>query len=376
MPRSSESTNLQRSDLSADRLALAVAGHGHGSVHVLPATPVPDPIFDSLLEVGRRDRLTGAIAQLVAEGALPVTERQRNILTEGHLDWIRHVVQIERVLVDVGRCYSEAGIDVRVVKGAALAHLVYADPSWRVFSDIDLVVPSDQFDEAARLACTMLGGEQPVPEIRPGFDHKFGKEALIEIGRVELDIHRTFVTGPFGLTIDLDDLFRPGLSFHIGENRFSALDGASMFMHAAYNLALGDYPVRLCSLRDLMVVYERLNIDTSTIAATAVEWRSTAVVQRAAQLAVDLLGLDSSHGLANLGRLAVPRREAWLLRSYLTSARSYSRPLASVVVIPGLRNKMRYATSLFAPSDDYLRSRGWTERGHLRVAANGLLRRG
>lgn len=359
--------------VSAECVALAVAGYGFGSRLPLPVLPVSDDMFERMLSIAQHDRLLGAVAQVVSEGHFPVTDDQRQLLTDMHSGWLHHAITVERLLLRFGACLDRSHIDFRVLKGVALAHLLYADPSWRVFGDLDLLIPSDRFDEAVQLACTELGGVQSVPELRPGFDREFGKEALIRVGRIELDLHRTFVTGPFGLTIDLDCLFAGKTAFEVGGSQFAALENTALFLHVCYNLALGDDPVRTCSLRDLVIAYEGLDIDTDTIIEMAHAWQASAVVQRAAELTVGALEIDADHGLWKLAHIAVPKRESWLLRSYVTSARSYSRPLASLVVIGGLRARVRYARALLSPSDEYLSSRGWTERGHLRRARDRLL---
>jgi hypothetical protein len=359
----------------AQLLARAIAGHGLGSRLAMPTSPIPDPAFGHLLEIGHDDRLTGAIVQAVTTRVLPVTEHQLQMLTEQHAIWCQHALEVERILIQASTCFRDAGVQSRVLKGVALAHLAYDNPSWRVFGDLDVIVPSHQFDHAVELARNGLGGVQLVPELRPGFDHEFGKEALVRVGAIEFDIHRTFVSGPFGLTINLDDLFLTETLFEVGGGMFAALDPVSMFVHAAYNLALGDFPVRLCSLRDLLIIHQQLDVELADVAAVAQAWRATAVVQRAAQLAIELLNLGPGHQLEELARLEVPRRETWMLRSYLTPARSYSRPLASLAVIPGIRKRFRYARAIMAPSSDYLASRGWTESSHLRRAGDRLLRR-
>ena len=81
-------------------------------------------------------------------------------------------------------------------------------------------------------------------ELRPGFDREFGKDVLIRINGIELDIHRTFVTGPFGLTIPLEQLFASATPFAVGGRTLHALGGEEMFLQACYNAALGDRPVR------------------------------------------------------------------------------------------------------------------------------------
>jgi hypothetical protein len=357
-------------------VALAVTAHGFRSRYELPDQPVADKEFDELLLLAGHHRLIGAVAEVVTNGALRTTDTQRATLTDHHADWMRQALRVEQLLIRVGECFSRAGVDARVLKGVALAHLVYPDSAWRVFSDLDLLVPGDQLDDATRLAREELGGTQSIPELRPGFDRAFGKEALVRVDGVELDIHRTFVTGPFGLLIDLQELFEQSTPLHVGGGSFQALDANMMFLHACYNAALGDYPPRLGSLRDLLVLSEQVHIDSDRVISTAREWGATAVVQRAARMTVDALALQPGPALtalAPLAALTVDRRELRLLRSYLTPARGYRRPLASIAVIPGLRAKARYARALVAPSREYLRSRGLTERTYAGRALKRLL---
>ena len=293
-----------------------------------------------------------------------------------HTRWQAHALGLERLLLLVADRFGAAGIDFRVLKGVALAHVVYSDPSWRVGADLDLLIPSDRFDDAVGIGVNDLGGDQALPELRSGFDREFGKESLVCIGPYELDLHRTFVTGPFGLTIELDDLFQAGTPMSLGGRELLAFGPLHQLLHACYNTALGDYPVRLCSVRDLLLCRDRLEVDFDEFVATAERWHGTAVVRRAAELVIDIAGPDVAGGFVELAALTVPRREAWLLRSYLTPARSYSRPLASLAVIKGARARLRYASAVLAPSTTYLRSRGWTRRSHFGRAVRRLRRYG
>jgi len=352
-------------------VALTLAGTA-GEVVEIAAQPLDDGEFQDLLLLCESHRLLGALADAVETAWLPVTAAQHSSLAETYLVWLSHSVEVERLLVRVGECFERAGIPMRVLKGVALAHMVYPDPSSRVFADLDLLVPGSRFDEAAALARDELGGEQSVAELRPGFDREFGKDATLKVGRVELDLHRTFVTGPFGLTIPLEDLFAGASPLQVGGRTFMALDPTMMLLHACYNVALGDLPVRLCALRDLMLLYAAPGADIELMVSVAHAWRGTAVVQRAGELAVEELSLPRSHPLWRLAALPVPRRERWALRSYLSQARSYSRPLASLLVIRGVRARARYIRALVMPSSAYLASRGWTEASHLRRALDRL----
>ena len=114
------------------------------------------------------------------------------------------------------------------------------------------------------------------------------------------NLHRTFVTGPFGLTIGLDELFTSRTEINIGTRPLLALSAEHQFLHACYNVALGDYPVRLCSVRDLLLCLQHLDVDLDQIVAIAARWNGTAVVQRAAAAAIETVGAQVAAGFIEL----------------------------------------------------------------------------
>jgi hypothetical protein len=56
-----------------------------------------------------------------------------------------------RVLRDVLAAYEAAGIQVLVLKGAALSHLIYPEPGLRPMSDLDILVPNSELWRAQRV---------------------------------------------------------------------------------------------------------------------------------------------------------------------------------------------------------------------------------
>ena len=116
---------------------------------------------------------------------------------------MRSCVWLERWTLEVVQLFADAAIEVRLLKGPAVAHLDYPDPAWRAFGDIDVLVPSAQYDDAIR-ALLAVGGRRRSQEVRPGFDRRFGKGACVTLlNGVQVDVHRTLASGPFGLTVDL-----------------------------------------------------------------------------------------------------------------------------------------------------------------------------
>ena len=110
--------------------------------------------------------------------------------------------------------FDSEKLDFRVLKGSAVAHIDFPDPGLRSFGDVDMLVRAGDFGRAVGVLETM-GGRRRVPELRPGFDRRFGKGAVIKLpSDLEIDLHRTFVAGALGMTIDLDSLFKRKTPLH------------------------------------------------------------------------------------------------------------------------------------------------------------------
>jgi hypothetical protein len=152
------------------------------------------------------------------------------------------------------------------------------------------------------------------------------------------------------------------------------LDPLHQFVHVCVNAAVGDRPIRLQSLRDVAMVERWADPDPATVEQLARRWRCLAAVQLAIVETYATLGLEPSPLSTWAAAVQVPRVDRLLLRSYLTSARSYTRPLASVAVIPGLRPRLRYLRAVAWPQRSYLAARRWSRTGHVRRAL-GRLRR-
>ncbi|MCP4539161.1 MAG: nucleotidyltransferase family protein [Chloroflexi bacterium] len=75
----------------------------------------------------------------------------------------RHANQVRtRVLRDVLTAYDDAGIQVLIIKGAVLSHLVYPEPGLRPMGDLDILVPTSDLWRAQRLLAA-LGFDAPLP---------------------------------------------------------------------------------------------------------------------------------------------------------------------------------------------------------------------
>ena len=352
----------------------AIAAYGlAGSQHELPATPLADDCWQPLLAGARDERVSGLLATAVGDGHFPVTDAQYSQLAEWQNDEAAAALSLERMLLRVDALFRDAGIDYRVLKGPALAHTIYPDPAWRAFGDVDVIVPSDDFDAAVALL-ESVGARRRTPALRPGFDRRFGKGATILMPEgLELDLHRTFVSGPLGLTVKLEDVFAAETPFTLGGHTLHGLGRDERFVLACYHAAL-DRPARLSSLRDIAQFVLTAELDVRRAHEVAASWRATAVMARAVNMTWETLALADVTSLSAWAARHVPDPvESRMIDSYIGGDRSYARQaIAALRVIPGITAKVAYARALAFPKRDHLDGRHTGRIAHVRRGTGHL----
>ena len=246
----------------------------------------------------------------------------------------------------------------------------------RVFGDVDLLVPGRHFTRAATVLADALPGVRAMPELRPGFDDRFGKEVMLRVrGALEVDLHRTFVDGALGLTVDLDDLFAPPYRFPLGKYEMEALPMPQRLLHACYAAALGDWPPRLVSLRDVAEIVLRERPHLVDVLLMAKRWRCEVVVARAITTTWSELRIEPRPPIVEWAeRYAPSRGERLLLAAHEGPARAFTRHAAAVVVIPGVRDRAAYLHAIAFPQRSYLRARMMSTGDHVRRAARRIFR--
>jgi hypothetical protein len=360
-------------------LTEAVASYGlPGSMLELPAEPLGDADWHWLLADVAEQRLSGLLQSAMNEGTLAVTPVQRAATIDLHTEAMVHALLLERMLLGAVDVLALQDISVRVLKGTAVAHLDYSDASQRPFGDVDLLVESRRFDDAVS-ALVQAGFVPQFAEPRPGFTRRFGKGMTLNApDGYELDLHRTFVTGPFGLTVDLDKLWLEHEVFGLGGRVLQALTPEARVLHGCYHAMLTNWPPRLQPLRDVaeMLLFGRY--DDQRLRELARAWRCEAVLAAAVERAWQTFHIEDVTALSVWARRFTPDVEdARRLRMYQRPDASYAiQCLASVGALPRLREKAAFVRALALPSQEFLDDRrrhgysGWLSRGLRRGLAS------
>ena len=335
-----------------DELLASVASYGlPGAVRALPDAPLDTPDWRAFMRLVRHQRIVGHLVHALVEGAFPATPEQQEEAARLHATSMRAVLRLERLLIDTVELLARSGVHALALKGSALAHTAYPDPALRVFGDVDLLVASDAFDDAASTLAE-LGLKRRWPQLRAGFDRRFGKSAtLVHPDGYEIDLHRTFALGPFGLTVDLAGLFDTARSFEVGGRKLPMLGPEERFLHACYHAALGNVPPRFVPLRDVAQLLLATDLDHGRVLRLVDRWDGHAVLARAVALTWTAFGLADAVPLSVWAQEYAPSaRERRALGTYLQPQRSYSaKALASLRVIPGPAAKTAFLRALLLP---------------------------
>lgn len=333
-----------------------VAAYGLGPERPIDVSPTRWP---SLLEAMTRRNLTGLAVAALRTGTLKVTAEHAEELFERHRVAMVHALELERTLIVLGRRLEDAGVRLIVLKGPALAHTVYPDPSWRPFADLDLLVGANDWP----LAKELLGAadfRRRLPEPRPGFDRRFGKAAThVNPDGIEVDLHRTLVLGPVGLWIDPDEMASYSTGFDLGGRRFERFDDTGLLLHACLHATLGWSPPFPIPRRDIGQILSVGRIDWDRFDGWVDRWHLRAVVQASFDGASERSGVNVPERAGAYGGIEPGRSDARVLRAYTTDRR---RPAALAMstlrAIPGVRSKITYAGGLFLPTRAFVRARG------------------
>lgn len=323
----------------------ALAGRGLPGVRPLPAHP---PVAEVLAGASRH-KLVGVLAAAVADGDLPLDEHDRSLVAGAHEDAMREVLLLEEELLRAVEVLGAVDVDHRVLKGTALAHMVHDDPAERCFGDNDLLIGGADLDRAVA-ALVAAGAVRPVPALSPSFDRRFAKSVTLTwSGATELDLHRTLAPGPYGLLVDLDDLFRDPAELLLAGRVARTMPTRLHLLHAAIHVALGDVEPRLGNVRDVALLARRDADDVAAVVETANRWGCAAPVARGLRRTA-VLGHDRTPLEQWADRHVISDVDQRRLAAYDVRAGRYRRQARASWSVLGWRDRVAFTWALLRPS--------------------------
>ena len=333
------------------------------AAHGLGPTAGPPGWLDAMPWTWLRDtcrdrQILPFLVEALAEGARALQPGEADDLRQLLAEELAAAVILECELLDVARILDDEGVVFRVLKGVANAHLDYASPAQRLFGDLDLLVAAEHL-ELAKVALEARGYRRERPERHAGFDARYEKGlTLVSPGAIaELDLHRTLVSGPFGLCFDPACLFTPTEHFDLAGHRLPALGREERFVHACVSATISDPVPRLRPARDVVQLLLHPDLDADRAIAVAGRLGLGVVAARGVTQSVDglaLVGEVAEQPIVRWARTYVAsRREEARWAAYVGPRSSYvRRAWGSFVELPGVRSRAGYAVGMLRTGRD------------------------
>ena len=174
----------------------------------LPAALSAVPSFDELAIAGEQHGMEPLVLAHSARAGPAIPSDFRARLRARQTQHAHAAAVRTRVVADVASALAQATVPFLVLKGAALAHLVYGDARLRPMRDVDLLIRKG--DARRTLDVLIHCGFKPAGTVVPsGHHHLQGMSKTLEGATVTIELHHELmVRTPFVEPRGYDDLIR------------------------------------------------------------------------------------------------------------------------------------------------------------------------
>lgn len=244
-------------------LALCARAQGHPAQHEqLARLAHALPSWEGLAERAEAHGLIPLLStHLHAAGvAIPGGVRQQ---LQGYYMQHAHAARLrEQVLAQLLRLYRDAGIDVLLLKGAALAQLVYPQSLLRPMRDIDILVRAADAPRAQALLAEIgfTAPVSPTAGLEPGHHHLAAIKRAIDGFSISVEVHHGLnLNEPGRPPRAFEDLATAAQPLTIGGVPALTLGCEDTLWHIyrhAFCMPLGYEPLRLIWVADLVTLVE------------------------------------------------------------------------------------------------------------------------
>lgn len=332
-----------------------------------PASLPPDVSADQIADIVQHHRITGVALDALSSNAVTrgvhTSEFDKLVaeISTRHLRLLQQSLMAEADLIRVARCLNGAGIDHRVLKGLATAHLDYPDPALRVTSDADVLVSGDQLGAATIALNELIEWNETMPDRRVAHTERYEKARTLKLrSGGTLDLHRMIAPGYWGMRLNHAHLFEVGVGYRLANTQLTALTPEHRLVHAILHAGFPD-EVSLQSLRDVAILVEKLNGQVVQLLESP--WLRPVQASLAAGIVRVSASLDFESELEVWLAGAQPSRTERLARRTTDFDGSRSHWSGLLAIPPW--EWPRYGSALAFPSNEYLAWYGKRRRDQL-----------
>lgn len=341
--------------------------------------PVGSPVritedaASTLIARANFDRMQGFVVHALHDGAVEADDETCSNLVESWHRSLFAATIVEAFAVRTARQLDDADVRWRLTKGAALVHLDYPDQlACRLFGDVDLMIHADDWDTVLAVMAD-AGHTRPSPELRPGWDVRFGKGAtIVDEHEFEIDLHLRFAIGRFGVLARMDEVFDRRDTIELAGRTIPTLAASDRLLHACHHLVLGGFSEWRVA-RDVAQLVLVSQVDWEQTVETAERWNVAAVVASGITQAWDRLELDVDHAAHRWARARpIGRRDAKAIEVFSSNRPFRNQALTAVAALP-VTSIPTYLWMLTVPTAQARGGRSSID--HVRSRASAITRR-
>ena len=208
-------------------------------------------------------------------------------------------------LSEIITAFSAAGLDSVVLKGGALAHVIYPEPGLRPMEDLDILIPPDRAGNA-RAILLDLGFNAPSPGTRyDRLQHHLPIAHRTRNGvTVSVELHTRAFNMMMRDSLSMTNMRQPLLDFSVAGHTMHTLNPVQMLWMQYLGLRKLAEPLRYIQLADLVGMAEVLfdKIDWPALRATYPDlWHAYEAIHAFSPLGESVcatLGLDPENPAA------------------------------------------------------------------------------
>ena len=258
--------------------------------------------------------------------------------------------------------FKNEGIDVVVLKGAALAEVVYNDISLRGFNDIDILVLKNDLNMAKNVAIaagyTLENIHSPEAFMEEfGYNLHYIKDITLEI---HWDIARRIGNEQY-TNIDINEVWDNAIPMKISNNDCKMMSPEDMLLHLSIHLAGHRYG-RLIWLCDIAEIIRYYDINWEKLILNAKKYRTKAYVYYTLYFTSELFGSEvPSRVLKELRPNNLERRLFFSILEDIIHIKTknvlYQIPLINLLLIDRKVDRVKYIWKYFFPPVEVLSRR-------------------
>jgi len=289
----------------------------------------------------------------------------RSLLSLSRTQYMQNYLSITlllRELRDVLSSSAERGVEVIVLKGAALSADLYPNLGLRPLHDIDLLIHRKELAQLIEILCT-LGYERCPPPARDGIENFQGALSFVKDGEFPLVIEPHWTLGPpypYSGRIEPEGLWHRARRVNLAGVDTLVLCPEDSLLHVCLHLLQHSQRFRLipaCDIAELIRLYQG-SLDWEAFLNRALEFELCLPVQYSLKKAFELFHPPIPGFVFNELSSYEPSRFENRLFALHASLSGPVGPvnLAKLLTIPGISQKLRYLSYILLPSKEWLMS--------------------